>query len=119
MLGFFIDPFIKLYFFSFVLFVYFKREIIAIFAHRLSKHTILKLNQKILILLGFFLISLNLSAQCSMCRAVLESDADGAAAEGINNGILYLMSFPYLLVGFIGFFIYRSRQKAKLEEKNQ
>ncbi|APG61427.1 hypothetical protein [Christiangramia salexigens] len=46
-------------------------------------------------------------AQCSMCRAVLESEADQSAAEGINDGILYLMMFPYLLIGGIGFFMYR------------
>lgn len=50
-----------------------------------------------------------------MCRAVLESDADGATAEGINNGILYLMSFPYLLVGLIAYFIYKSRKQSKKE----
>ncbi|WP_037322031.1 LPXTG cell wall anchor domain-containing protein [Salegentibacter sp. Hel_I_6] len=55
-------------------------------------------------------------AQCSMCRAVLESDTDQSAAEGINNGILYLMAFPYLLVGGLGYFIYRSRKKAKKSE---
>lgn len=55
-------------------------------------------------------------AQCAMCRAVLESDPDGAAAEGINNGILYLMAFPYLMVGVIGYFVYKSRQKSKREE---
>ncbi|MBI6119250.1 hypothetical protein [Salegentibacter maritimus] len=57
------------------------------------------------------------NAQCSMCRAVLESDTDQSAAKGINNGILYLMAFPYLLVGALGFFIYRSRKKAKKIQK--
>ncbi|MFV8226286.1 hypothetical protein [Christiangramia aquimixticola] len=52
-------------------------------------------------------------AQCSMCRAVLESEADQSAAKGINDGILYLMVFPYLLIGGIGYFIYRSRKKRK------
>lgn len=52
-------------------------------------------------------------AQCAMCRAVLESEEDGTMAKGINNGIMYLMVFPYLLVGGIGFIIYRSRKKAK------
>ncbi len=52
-------------------------------------------------------------AQCSMCRAVLESDTDQSAAEGINDGILYLMAFPYLLVGGLGYYIYRTRKKAK------
>jgi len=55
-------------------------------------------------------------AQCAMCRAVLESEESGAAAKGINNGIVYLMIFPYLLIGGIGFAIYKMRQKAKLED---
>jgi len=46
-------------------------------------------------------------AQCSMCRAVLESEADGGAAEAINDGIMYLMVFPYILVAGVGFAIYR------------
>ncbi|QTY26751.1 hypothetical protein [Flavobacterium sp. CS20] len=52
-------------------------------------------------------------AQCSMCRAVLESNADNSAAEGINNGIVYLMAFPYLLMGGLGYYIYRTHQKQK------
>ena len=52
-------------------------------------------------------------AQCAMCRAVLESEESGEAAKGINNGIIYLMLFPYLLIGGIGYFIYRSRRNTK------
>ncbi len=52
------------------------------------------------------------SAQCAMCRAVLESDADGGAAEGINDGIMYLMIWPYLLIGGVGFLIYRMLRKS-------
>jgi hypothetical protein len=51
-------------------------------------------------------------AQCAMCRAVLESEQSGTAAKGINNGIMYLMFFPYLLVGTVGYLVYRNRQKA-------
>ena len=47
------------------------------------------------------------SAQCAMCRAVLESNGDNAVAEGINNGIVYLMAIPYILVGVIIFVVYR------------
>lgn len=46
-------------------------------------------------------------AQCAMCRAVLESNGDNAVAEGINNGIVYLMAIPYLLVGFLIVVVYR------------
>ncbi|MFS4418375.1 hypothetical protein [Maribacter sp. 2307ULW6-5] len=46
-------------------------------------------------------------AQCAMCRAVLESEASGAQAEGINNGIVYLMAVPYILVAGVFYFVYR------------
>lgn len=52
-------------------------------------------------------------AQCSMCRAVLENNADNSAAQGINDGIVYLMIFPYLLIGGVGYFIYTTHQKHK------
>ncbi len=55
-------------------------------------------------------------AQCAMCRAVLESEESGAAARGINNGIVYLMIIPYVLVGGIGYVIYKMRQNAKRED---
>ncbi|AFL80370.1 hypothetical protein Aeqsu_0867 [Aequorivita sublithincola DSM 14238] len=55
-------------------------------------------------------------AQCAMCRAVLESEEGGQAAKGINNGIVYLMIFPYVLVGGVGYAIYRSRKKAREKE---
>ncbi len=46
-------------------------------------------------------------AQCAMCRAVLESGDNTAAAEGINNGIVYLMAIPYVLVAGLFFFVYK------------
>ena len=64
----------------------------------------------------FFLFSLFFylegNAQCAMCRAVLESEDGMKAAEGINNGIVYLMLIPYILIGGIGVIIYR-----KLKQK--
>lgn len=47
------------------------------------------------------------SAQCAMCRAVLESQDDSSMAEGINNGIVYLMALPYILVGALFYIVYR------------
>ena len=46
-----------------------------------------------------------------MCRAVLESGADLDTAKGINNGIIYLMAIPYLLVGFVGYQIFKLQKK--------
>ena len=35
------------------------------------------------------------------CVSVLESGADAKMAEQLNDGIVYLMIMPYLLVGII------------------
>ncbi|MBT8244687.1 hypothetical protein [Winogradskyella sp.] len=52
-------------------------------------------------------------SQCAMCKAVVEN-GDVDMAEGVNNGITYLMIFPYILVGFLLFALYRYRkQQAK------
>lgn len=70
----------------------------------------------LLVILVFLFISVDVSAQCAMCRAVLETQDGGSAAKGINNGIVYLMAFPYLLMAGIGFAIWKSRRKNKLKE---
>lgn len=46
-----------------------------------------------------------------MCKAVVENDV--AMAEGVNNGILYLMAIPYLLLIFIGYLVYNHYKKNK------
>lgn len=46
-------------------------------------------------------------AQCAMCRAVLESEGNVNTAEGINNGIVYLMAIPYILIAALFYFIYK------------
>jgi phosphatidylglycerophosphatase A len=60
-----------------------------------------------------FFISLNANAQCAMCRASLESNGDTKQAEAVNDGIVYLMAIPYVLVGLLGFIIYRMFAKKK------
>lgn len=52
------------------------------------------------------------ATQCAMCRAVLESEEDNSTAKGINNGIKYLMIIPYILVGGVFYFVYKSKRKA-------
>ena len=47
-------------------------------------------------------------AQCVMCKAVAEdSAAEGAVGRGINQGILYIMAVPYILLGLIGDLIFK------------
>lgn len=65
---------------------------------------------RFLLILVLLFIALPAEAQCAMCRAVLENEEGGAAAKGINNGIVYLMIFPYLLIGGVGYFIYRMKR---------
>jgi heme/copper-type cytochrome/quinol oxidase subunit 2 len=54
------------------------------------------------ILFLFFIQMAN--AQCAMCKAVAEGGTP-EEAEGLNSGILYLMIFPYILIGVLFFFI--------------
>jgi hypothetical protein len=53
-----------------------------------------------------------------MCRAVLESGEDQSAAEGINDGIMFLMAVPYILVATIGYIVYRTYSKSKNSENS-
>ena len=66
----------------------------------------------ILILIFFFCIS-PMNAQCAMCRAALEGEGNAAKAEAVNDGIVYLMAIPYLLVAVIGYYIYRTQLNKK------
>lgn len=56
-------------------------------------------------------------AQCAMCRAVLETqEGSTIKGEALNDGIVYLMAFPYLLVGILGFIIYKTNKKRKAKK---
>lgn len=63
----------------------------------------------------FFLFSifysLNTNAQCAMCRASLESEGSKTKAEAVNDGIVFLMAVPYILVAVIAVVIYRMYRK--------
>ena len=73
--------------------------------------------------IGFFFIVLfvfsltDVQAQCAMCRAALESEESGVQAEAVNDGIVYLMAIPYLLVATIGYAVYRLKYGKKKEAK--
>ena len=72
-----------------------------------------KLLPSLLILLLLVLGSPELLAQCPMCRATAESNLanGGTEGQGLNQGILYLLGMPYLLVGAIAFIWWRNRKK--------
>ena len=60
-------------------------------------------------------------AQCSMCRAVTESNlkTDDAftIGNGLNNGIVYLMFIPYILAAIFAYAFYGKEIKAWLKKK--
>lgn len=68
--------------------------------------------KKIFIVIISLLLSEFVSAQCAMCKAVVEN-GDESMAEGVNNGISYLMVFPYLLIGALFYTLYRYKKKTK------
>lgn len=59
----------------------------------------------------FFFFGISSNAQCAMCRAALESEGNTVKAEAVNDGIVYLMAIPYLLVAFVGYAVYRIFKK--------
>lgn len=69
----------------------------------------------IFLLLVFCFFSLSANAQCAMCRAALEGEGNSEKAEAVNDGIVYLMLIPYILVALIGFAVYRIYRKKKVK----
>ena len=66
------------------------------------------------LLFSFFFV-LSSQGQCAMCRAALESEESGVQAQAINDGIVYLMVIPYILVAAVGYAIYRMKYAKKKE----
>lgn len=65
----------------------------------------------------YFLFSIEGFAQCAMCRAALETEETGMQAGAVNDGIVYLMAFPYLLLlvgGVVIFRIMKGKKKNKV-----
>ena len=62
----------------------------------------------------YFASSVTLHGQCAMCKAAVANAADGGAlARGLNQGILFLLAIPILLVGGISFLIWRSYRQLR------
>ncbi len=59
----------------------------------------------------FFFIGISSNAQCAMCRAALTGDENKTQAAAVNDGIVYLMVIPYVLVGALGYYVYRMKKK--------
>lgn len=72
-----------------------------------------KISLVILCLICLLGLSYDVSAQCAMCQATVESNIDngGTAGKGLNNGIMYLLAAPYLAMAGIGYLWYKKFRK--------
>jgi hypothetical protein len=63
---------------------------------------------------AFMLVSIEVDAQCAMCKASAETSMESGStgAAGINKGVLYLFLTPYIVGGTIAFFWWRAKKKA-------
>ena len=77
--------------------------------------------RNILLLIVGMCLTVIAQAQCTVCKAVVESEIDAGeiAADGINDGIIYLMIAPYILIGGAGFMIYRHHTANKKKNQDQ
>jgi hypothetical protein len=59
--------------------------------------------------------------QCPMCKMSAEADLKngGSNGKGLNAGIVYMLTVPYILMGTIGFLWYRERRKIAEEEQKE
>ena len=85
----------------------------------------LKISKLLAIIVFSLFISIpttSIEAQCPMCRMSAESNLKngGSEGKGLNKGILYMLSLPYVMVGTIGYIWWRNRKREEelwLEEQ--
>lgn len=80
----------------------------------------MKYTKYILLTVIFLTIAIvETTAQCPMCRMTVESNyaGGGSAGLGLNNGIMYLLAAPYLVVGTIAFFYWKNKRDEQFEEE--
>lgn len=73
--------------------------------------------RKLLIILSILMAAIFIApttslAQCPMCKISMESNLNngGTAGQGLNKGILYLFSLPYMIIGGLGFYWYKNQR---------
>lgn len=67
------------------------------------------------------LINTGVEAQCPMCRMSGETNLKngGTAAAGLNKGIIYLLSIPYILFGTVSYLWWKNKKAVKKQELQQ
>ena len=68
----------------------------------------------LLISITLLLFTIDVNAQCAMCKAVVETNLESGDTKGLglNNGILYLMAIPYIAALVFGVLYYIQNKKS-------
>ncbi|MDP7567753.1 MAG: hypothetical protein QF383_05130 [Flavobacteriales bacterium] len=74
------------------------------------------LNKKLLLLVFGVLFAMDTFGQCAMCKAAVEANLEAGddIGSGLNSGILYLMSMPYIAVFSFALFYYLQKRKKSI-----
>lgn len=69
---------------------------------------------RLLTILFFLTLPMMVDAQCAMCRMQVVNNVSSGSltlAQGLNYGILYLFFAPYLMMGVVAYFWYKTSKK--------
>lgn len=84
------------------------------------KNSMAQVAKMALMILVIVLVSaIAAEAQCPMCRMSAETNLQngGTAGAGLNKGIIYLLSFPYILVSIVGYLWWRNRRLVQEQDQ--
>ena len=74
------------------------------------------MKNKIILLstIAVLFLTIDVNAQCAMCKAVVETNLESGDTKGLglNNGILYLMAIPYIAALVFAIFYYIQNKKS-------
>jgi hypothetical protein len=81
----------------------------------------IKIILPVVVLFALLILPEVVNAQCPMCRMTAESNLanGGNEGQGLNNGILYMLLTPYVLIGVIAFVWRRNRRTEEELELDQ
>lgn len=71
----------------------------------------------VVVLLVLLVLPLDMDAQCAMCQAnvktAMQNKEGNVVGTGLNNGILFLLAAPYVLIGTV-LIIWRTKSKKQV-----
>ena len=75
----------------------------------------MKNNIILFIIIAVLSITIDVNAQCAMCKAVVETNLESGDTKGmgLNNGILYLMAIPYIAAIVFAILYYNQNKKSQ------